>query len=158
MQSIGESLMDYTMTACPEDLGIDHPHGPDAAIPAGERSLVIIAIDQRREWDSFCQFLGIRRGLRSTTLRRGQFGIGIRMCWIAIAAWTQQHPRGDYGTLQQGGNRCRPVMREPDLLVIRLACRGFFQVVTQAELDVPYPASCGDVETPTTFRRPRADG
>jgi crotonobetainyl-CoA:carnitine CoA-transferase CaiB-like acyl-CoA transferase len=162
MQSIGESLMDYTMNGRVQtSLGNRHPFmAPHGCYPCrGSDRWVIIAIANDVEWNSFCQVLGNpawacdARFADAASRYRHQDVLDAQ-----IAAWTEQHPAWEImEQLQQAGIAAGPVMREPDLFSDpHLHARGFFQVVTQAEAGTyPYPGVMWTMsKTPTTFRRP----
>jgi crotonobetainyl-CoA:carnitine CoA-transferase CaiB-like acyl-CoA transferase len=164
MQSIGESLMDYTMNGrVQSSLGNRHPfmapHGCYSC--RGRDRWVIIAIANDAEWDSFCRVLGNpawaydTRFADAASRHRHQDALDTH-----IVAWTQQHHAWEImQRLQQAGIAAGPVMREPDLFTDpHLHARGFFQVVTQAEAGTyPYPGGMWAMwKTPPTFRRPPA--
>jgi crotonobetainyl-CoA:carnitine CoA-transferase CaiB-like acyl-CoA transferase len=162
LQSIGESLMDYTMNGrIQTSLGNRHPFmAPHGCYPCqGRDRWVIIAIANDTEWEHFCQALGTpawasdARFTDAASRYRFQDDLDAH-----IAAWTQQHQAWEImQRLQQAGIAAGPVMREPDLLSDpHLHARGFFQVITQAEAGTyPYPGVMWTMSrTPTTFRRP----
>jgi crotonobetainyl-CoA:carnitine CoA-transferase CaiB-like acyl-CoA transferase len=162
MQSIGESLMDYTMNGrIQTSLGNRHPFMvPHGCYPCrGTDRWVIIAIASDLEWEHFCQALGNpqwagdARFTDPASRYRHQDALDAQ-----IAAWTrQQHAWEIMDRLQQAGIAAGPVMRESDLFSDpHLHARGFFQVVTQAEAGTyPYPGVMWKMsKTPTTIRHP----
>jgi crotonobetainyl-CoA:carnitine CoA-transferase CaiB-like acyl-CoA transferase len=162
MQSIGETLMDYTMNGrIQTSLGNRHPFmAPHGCYPCqGRDRWVVIAIANDTEWGSFCQALGNpawaadARFADATSRYQHQEAMDAH-----IAAWTQQHhPWEVMERLQQAGIAAGPVMRELDLFSdAHLHARGFFRVVTQAEAGTyPYPGGMWTMsKTPTTFRHP----
>jgi crotonobetainyl-CoA:carnitine CoA-transferase CaiB-like acyl-CoA transferase len=162
LQSIGESLMDYTMNGRSQtSLGNRHPFmAPHGCYPCqGRDRWVVIAIANDAEWSSFCQALGnpawAAEARFADAASRYRFQAALDG---HIAAWTQQHHAWEImHRLQQAGIAAGPVMREPDLFSdVHLHARGFFQVVTQAEAGTyPYPGAMWQMsKTPMTFRRP----